>query len=171
MVKADNNRSAWKLTCFYGHPVTAKRHESWALLEHLKQFQTQSWLCIGDFNKILTQEEKIGAILRREGHMDQFRNALGNCQLTDLGFIGSQYTWTNCRHDGNFVKECLDRVVANMEWRGIYREANVFLSWQHGRRIISLLCCSFPRKKNRCWNSTKALNLRLSGNLMKSSGV
>ena len=59
--------------------------------------------------------------------MDQFRNALGNCQLTDLGFIGSQYTWTNYRHDGNFVKERLDRVVANTEWRGIYREANVFI--------------------------------------------
>jgi exonuclease III/ribonuclease HI len=127
MIKANDSSRAWKLTCFYGHPVTAKRHESWALLQHLRQFQPQPWLCIGDFNEILTQDEKTGAILRREGQMDQFRNALGYCQLTDLGFIGSQYTWTNCRHDGNFVKERLDRAVANIEWRGIYREANVFI--------------------------------------------
>jgi hypothetical protein len=70
-------------------------------------------MCIDDFNEILTQEEKPGALLRKEWQMDQFRNALVNCQLTDLGFIGSKYTWTNCRSDGNFVKERLDRAVAN----------------------------------------------------------
>jgi exonuclease III len=127
LLKGEDNGSDWKLTCFYGHPATAKRHESWALLEHLRQFQPQPWMCIGDFNEILTQEEKTGAILRKEGHMDQFRNALVNCQLTDLGFIGSKYTWTNCRSDGNFVKERLDRAVANSEWRAIYQEASVHI--------------------------------------------
>jgi exonuclease III len=125
LVNGVDNGGVCKLTCFSGHPITAKRHESWALLEHLRQFQPQPWMCIGDFNKILTQEEKIGALLQKEGQMDQFRNALGNCQLTDLGFIGSKYTWTNCRSDENFVKERLDRAVANSEWRGIYWEASV----------------------------------------------
>jgi hypothetical protein len=77
-------------------------------------------MCIGDFNEILTQEEKTGALLRKEGQMDQFRNALINYLLTDLGFIGSKYTWTNSRCDGNFVKERLDRAIANSEWRAIY---------------------------------------------------
>jgi hypothetical protein len=115
LVNGEDNMGVWKLTCFYGHPITAKRHESWALLEHLRQFQPLPWICIGDFNEILTQEEKIGALLRKEGQMDQFRNALVNCKLTDLGFIGSKYTWTNCRSADNFVKERLDRVVANSE--------------------------------------------------------
>jgi hypothetical protein len=32
----------WHLTCFYGHPVSAKHHESWALLWHLQSF------CLGN---------------------------------------------------------------------------------------------------------------------------
>jgi hypothetical protein len=127
VVKEEDSRSAWKLTCFYGHPVTAKRHESWALLEHLRQFQPQPWMCVGDFNEILTPEEKTRVALRKERQMDQFRNALGNCQLLDLGFTGAQYTWTNGRHDGNFVKERLDRAVANLEWRGMFCETTVFI--------------------------------------------
>jgi hypothetical protein len=84
-------------------------------------------MCIGDFNEILMQEEKTRALLRKEGQMDQFENALVNCQLIDLGFIGSKYTWTNCRCDRNFVKERLDRAVANSEWRAIYQEATVHI--------------------------------------------
>jgi hypothetical protein len=55
IVKEMDTEVSWKLTCFYGHPVAAKRHESWALLEHLQNFRPQPWVCIGDFNEILTQ--------------------------------------------------------------------------------------------------------------------
>jgi exonuclease III len=59
LVKYEGEDIWWKLTCFYGHPVTAKRHESWSLLEHLKTFQPHPWMCVGDFNEILIQEEKM----------------------------------------------------------------------------------------------------------------
>jgi hypothetical protein len=39
--------------------------------------------------------------------------ALINCHLSDLGFTGSKFTWTNCRQDGSFIKEQLDRAIAN----------------------------------------------------------
>jgi exonuclease III len=54
IVTHDEVGESWKLTCFYEHPVAAKRHESWALLKHLMQFQPSPWVCIGDFNEILT---------------------------------------------------------------------------------------------------------------------
>jgi exonuclease III len=117
----------WKLTCFYGHPVTAKRHESWALLEHLKLFQPILWVCIGDFNEVLTQEEKTGVVLRKERQMEQFRDAIEACNLRDLGFIGARYTWSNGRHDEYFVSKRLDRAVANMQWKAIYHEVKVFV--------------------------------------------
>jgi hypothetical protein len=65
-VKHDDSGEFWKLTYFYGHPVIAKRHESWALIEHLKQFQPQPWVYIDDFNGILTRKEKTGVALRKE---------------------------------------------------------------------------------------------------------
>ena len=36
LVKHGDSGDFWKLTCFYGHLVIAKRYESWELLEHLK---------------------------------------------------------------------------------------------------------------------------------------
>ena len=58
--------------------------------------------------------------------MDQFRAALEACNLQDLGFTGARFIW-NGKHDESFVKEWLDRVVANMEWRAIFCEINVFV--------------------------------------------
>jgi endonuclease/exonuclease/phosphatase family metal-dependent hydrolase len=117
---------SWKLTYFYRLSVVAKRHESWVLLEHLMQFQPSPWVCIGDFNEKLMQKEKTGAVLRKERQMDQFRGALENCNLRDLGFIGARYTWNNGRHDENFVSERLDWALANSQWKAIYHVVNVY---------------------------------------------
>lgn len=67
---------SWKLKAFYGHPDWTKRHESWALLRHPKDYNPDPWLVIGDFNEIVLQEEKVGAVLRREVQMESFREAL-----------------------------------------------------------------------------------------------
>ena len=74
------------------------------------------WLVIGDFNEILEQLEKDGGAQRREVQMDLFRNTLKNCQLSDLGFIGPKFTWVNSQVDGTFIRERLDRAIANHQW-------------------------------------------------------
>ena len=43
----------WWLTCFYGWPDMTQRSKSWELLDHIKSFMGESWMCIGDFNAIL----------------------------------------------------------------------------------------------------------------------
>jgi hypothetical protein len=50
----------WKFTGFYGHPDPSQRAESWKLLKFLKRAPPSPWLCIGDFNKILDNSEKVG---------------------------------------------------------------------------------------------------------------
>lgn len=57
----------WKLTGFYGHPDRSHREESCKLLTYLKQFQPHPWLCVGDFNEIVDQSEKVGVL--REMHV------------------------------------------------------------------------------------------------------
>jgi hypothetical protein len=115
----------WKLTGFYGHPEWAKRHEAWALLAHLKHYNPEPWLAIGDFNEILEQSEKEGGALRSDAQMDFFRNTLEDCYLSDLGFRGPKFTWTGRRTDGVPIRERLDRAVANCQWCGLYRQAVV----------------------------------------------
>jgi hypothetical protein len=125
IVTCQDTTSKWKLTGFYGHPDPTKRYESWALLRHLCLFNPEPWLCLGDFNEIVVQGEKSGAVLRREGQMDQFREALEDCRLSDLGFVGPKFTWNNCRGAGIFIKERLDRAVANREWCMLYQRIEV----------------------------------------------
>jgi hypothetical protein len=121
IIRNEDGSPSWKFTGFYGNPNPVKCSESWDLLRVLKNFQPSAWLCAGDFNEILEQAEKDGAALRRNSQINNFRMALEDCDLSDLGFSGPRYTWCNNRSDGNFTQERLDRAVANREWCARFR--------------------------------------------------
>jgi hypothetical protein len=54
----------WKFTGFYGHPEVIHRPASWALLCHLSGIAPKPWLCVGDFNEILSNSEKSNSSFR-----------------------------------------------------------------------------------------------------------
>ena len=54
----------WRITGFYNHPETHKRYESWNLLAFLNNQLHLPWLCLGDFNEILSMNEKFGGANR-----------------------------------------------------------------------------------------------------------
>ena len=54
---------AWRFTGFYGSPVTSQRGRSWELLRQLHSMSSLPWLCSGDFNEILADDEKVGGAL------------------------------------------------------------------------------------------------------------
>jgi hypothetical protein len=87
--------------------------ESWELLKHLKTHLPVPWLCVEDFNEILDPTEKRCTTVRGESQIDGFRDALGECQLSDLGFQGPKFRWSNRRDYDMFTTERLDRAVAN----------------------------------------------------------
>lgn len=96
-MKNEYGNPIWKFTGFYGHPDSARRWESWALLQHLETLQPLPWLCAGDFNEILDNTDEEEANIRRESQINGFRTALEDCQLCDLGYTGSRFTWSNKR--------------------------------------------------------------------------
>lgn len=110
---------------FYGHPMPDKRHTTWSLLKILATFEPLLWACIGDFNEILIPSEKWGGKARNRNPMKEFQQALEDCDLTDFGFYGPKYTWSNCREGVDFIKERLDRGVANQAWRDLFPEVEV----------------------------------------------
>lgn len=50
----------WRITGYYGHPETHLRHESQILLVALNSRFSLPWICFGDFNEIVSMEEKLG---------------------------------------------------------------------------------------------------------------
>ncbi|GLT53218.1 hypothetical protein SLA2020_265040 [Shorea laevis] len=117
----------WRFTGFYGNPDHTKRDESWQLLSHLRHYSPQSWLCVGDFNEIVDRSEKVGGAHRSERQMEGFRKALAECQLGDLGYRGSRFTWSNCREAAQFTKERLDRATATRSWCEKFKYVEVMI--------------------------------------------
>ncbi|KAF5454161.1 hypothetical protein F2P56_023844 [Juglans regia] len=56
--------------------------------------------------------------------MKNFRNALEEGGLSDLGWKGDKFTWSNRHGDDSFTKERLDRVVANKRWIETQKEVS-----------------------------------------------
>ncbi|KAF5463963.1 hypothetical protein F2P56_014082 [Juglans regia] len=54
--------------------------------------------------------------------MGRFREALEMGGLFDLGWKGDKYTWSNKHGDETFTKERLDRAVANIRWKRMFKE-------------------------------------------------
>jgi hypothetical protein len=115
----------WKFTGFYGQPDVSKRREGWDILKHLATQIPEPWLCIGDFNEVLTMSEKWGGGERANSQMREFQLTLEICDFSDLGYIGSKFTWSNCKEDHEFIKERLDRGVANTNWRELFPEVEI----------------------------------------------
>lgn len=109
----------WRITGFYGHPDVKYRHVTWNLLRTLANNNNLPWLCLGDFNEILSNSEKFGGNLKPEMQMNNFRNTLADCNLIEFPFIGPPFTWSRGK-DEDIVLERLDRAFATESWWNIF---------------------------------------------------
>jgi hypothetical protein len=80
---------------------------------------------LGDFNDILSCDEKWGGNRPSNSRMLEFRNCLNACSMIDLGFSGPRFTWSNCHDVSYLIMERLDRALANLDWRILFPEATV----------------------------------------------
>ncbi|GKU99357.1 hypothetical protein SLEP1_g12219 [Rubroshorea leprosula] len=51
---------------------------------------------------------------------------MNDCQMLDLGFIEERFTWVNMQLDDHVIRERLDRVWCNADWKLYFSEAFVF---------------------------------------------
>ena len=111
-----NTSDQWHFTGFYGEPETTKRSEAWSKLRLLNSDPGIPWLCVGDYNEITRQDEKLGGAWRSHNQMQMFRDVIDECSFMDLGFVGSKFTWARHFEDGRSIWERLDRGLANNGW-------------------------------------------------------
>ena len=69
----------WRFTGFYGQPHNSRRKESWYLLKFLRNESDLPWICAGDFNEVLSEEEHLGSNKRGEWSMAGLREAVQYC--------------------------------------------------------------------------------------------
>uniref|UniRef100_A0A2N9GCH6 Reverse transcriptase domain-containing protein n=1 Tax=Fagus sylvatica TaxID=28930 RepID=A0A2N9GCH6_FAGSY len=105
--------------------VISRRMESWDLLRRLGAESSLPWLVCGDFNEIMDNGEKLGFRSRAQRLMNNFREALTDCGLSDLGFQGPKFTWSNLQSNENVIFARLDRGVSTREWLRLFPATKV----------------------------------------------
>lgn len=102
-----------------------------------------AWLMFGDFNETMYSKEMKGRRTRREVQMRAFREALADYELSDLGWQGYPFTFSNKRKGIHETRARLDRAVENKEWMAMFPKAKVTHGFanmsDHNPIILSLI--------------------------------
>ncbi|XP_047978592.1 uncharacterized protein LOC125220464 [Salvia hispanica] len=124
IVKLDGEEP-WRLTGFYGFLEASRRRDSWNLIRRIKDMSMLPWVCLGNFNDLLSPIEKRG---RREIYLSNcegFRQARDYGELIGIESRGYSFAWERGRDTDNWVEEKLDRAVACPNRRRKHRLAIV----------------------------------------------
>ena len=137
----------WRLIGIYGHQETENKHLTWSLIYNLSHQLQTPWACIGDFNQVLTSEEKLGGTAPNITIMNGFRDTVQTCGLLDMKFEGHKYTWTNKQRDENNIQTRLDRCMSTIEWKELYLTSKLFHLPKHRCDHCPLYLSLKTRKK------------------------
>ncbi|CAJ2669980.1 unnamed protein product [Trifolium pratense] len=143
MLVEDEQKGEWRLTCYYGYPERSRRRHAWNLLRELVNVSPVPWCIIGDFNDLLSQEDKKGIHPHPNWLCMGFRQAIADCNLIDIPLAGHPFTWIKSRGTPHVIEERLDRAMASTSWLHLFpdvRLSNLLAS--HSDHSPILLQCS-----------------------------
>ncbi|KAH7861621.1 hypothetical protein Vadar_028497 [Vaccinium darrowii] len=148
IVTDKENSSTWAATFVYGCPMKVGRDQVWSELEEIGRFERLLWLCIGDFNEVLSCDDNRGGKQCSQRRLALFHAMLNNCGLVDLEFKGPKFTWRNNRAGNDLIMERIDMAFADSKWRELYDQAMVLVEAAIGSDHNPLILnTKFPLQK------------------------
>lgn len=105
-----------------GYPEDELKYKTEELMEQLHLESQLPWLYGGDFNLLLTLNEKKGGNAFNARAVDIFRKAIEACNLVDIAYTGYDFTWCNGRGGEDNIQERLDRFLATRSWIDLFQE-------------------------------------------------
>ncbi|XP_020262303.1 uncharacterized protein LOC109838257 [Asparagus officinalis] len=125
IVKSKDGRVDCIISSIYGFNHLEDRKNLWAELSSLQQSIGNSpWLLCGDFNTMLSNEEKLGGASLTDTDTVDFSSFIDDCQLSHLKTTGCFYTWNNKQDTTTRVWSRLDRALVNDSWIHIYNSSH-----------------------------------------------
>ena len=89
------------------------------------------WSVVGDFNLVISCSKKKGGRPPCTLGMEEFRDYIDGCSLTDVGFAGPKFTWCNNQRGEDRILARLDRCLLSA------RSSDVNARFHHLPRIAS----------------------------------
>uniref|UniRef100_A0A803NI13 Uncharacterized protein n=1 Tax=Cannabis sativa TaxID=3483 RepID=A0A803NI13_CANSA len=137
------------VTFLYGFNDEHKREDLWGDLEKLAAGIQEPWIVLGDFNEILFANERVGR-KAQSIPSTRLRNCMETCDMMDLKYSRSFFTWNNKQKPEDRVFSKIDRAMINSKWSCALPDSEaVFLpelSFDHNPILVSIY---------REWNSGK----------------
>lgn len=96
----------------YGLHTVVHRKDLWSSLISWGINHFDPWVILGDFNSIISPNERRGSNPPTHAEMEDFISCVTTLGLEDVNSIGNFYTWTN-----GSVWTKLDRVLINSDWQ------------------------------------------------------
>lgn len=160
------------MTCVYGDPVQAKRRDVWDRLVSLGLNRDEAWILVGDFNELLSNDEKSGGATRSDSSFWDFRDLVQNCKLREVRYTGNCLSWGGWR-EKVWVQCRLDRSFGNSEWFSLFPKSNMeYLEmWASDHRpiIVSFALEKEVSKKGRFFFDKRMLSREGFEDLVRSS--
>ena len=103
----------WTFTRVYGPTLRKDSECFWDELGAIKGLWNGPWCVAGDFNVILSLEERIrGGSLNLD--MRRFLEVIEDLELKDLSLLGGPFNWRGGVNNQSLSR--LDRILVNEEW-------------------------------------------------------
>jgi hypothetical protein len=116
-VDCGDSLGCWRATGVYGYSKQHQKNLTCDLITNLANTnQHENWLLFGDLNLIFNSNEKQRGRDSNFNSLTMANNTIKACNLIDLGFQGSPFTWTNNQEGEHHIKERLDRFCATASW-------------------------------------------------------
>ncbi|GER28785.1 RNA-directed DNA polymerase-like protein [Striga asiatica] len=94
----------------------SERVSQWDFLERTKANWGRCWVIAGDWNDIISNDEKRGGVRRLEASFRGFKTFIQNMGMQECDQKGSFFTWGNNREGDGYVEERLDKVFTSYDW-------------------------------------------------------
>ena len=110
-------------TFAYVQPFTDKKIEFWNQAEAISRTAQGPWILMGDLNDIVFEFERAPQRNGSGTRSQQFREYIQACDLIDMEASGCKYTWIREQNGRATLRERLDRVLTNIDFRLLFSEA------------------------------------------------
>ncbi|KAJ6411592.1 hypothetical protein OIU84_008219 [Salix udensis] len=110
-----------KLTIVYGDNTPAGREALWEYIERTSMDHSAiPWLIMGDFNAVLSPDDRQGGRQDWCNHHNAFGNSIQEAELFQTSYTGMRYTW----HNGHAAKTS---ILRKLDW--VFSNSTFYTSW------------------------------------------
>ncbi|XP_070057638.1 uncharacterized protein [Nicotiana tomentosiformis] len=125
-IEVISTHKSWLFSFIYASTNVNCRNQLWNNLVDMHANYKGPWFVGGDFNDVLTSNEKLGGNRVNRNRAKYLWDCINKCNLIDLGFKGCKFTWSNHRRKNKrLIMERLDKIFANNDWFSYFPNAIV----------------------------------------------